>query len=332
MGRKSAVEARVEDVLRILEAIGFPLNDFTERRQRRLAEVLLAVAKLGPKDAWSGVAVWQKDGDWCPRSRDIIAFLNKNYGEKIADASYDDIRRKNLEFLIPAGLVVGNPGRPEAAHHDAWRGYAINPAARDLFVLFGRPAWKGAIEKFRKQHKPLSELLERKREQRMMPVQLPEGAAIELSKGVHNEIQKAVVEQFLPRFVPGAQVLYIGDFENKMIFSKPEKLKELQFFEVGPTRLPDIIAYDPKRNWLFLIEAVHSSNPVSKLRHLQLEKLAAKCTVGVVYVSAFKDRRALAKWLPEISWETEVWLAESPDHMIHFNGDRFLGPHKKPGA
>jgi hypothetical protein len=32
-------------------------------------------------------------------------------------------------------------------------------------------------------------------------------------------------------------------------------------------------------------------------------------------------------YLDKISWETEVWVADSPTHMIHFNGERFLGPY-----
>ncbi|MFS2517149.1 MULTISPECIES: BsuBI/PstI family type II restriction endonuclease [Parabacteroides] len=30
--------------------------------------------------------------------------------------------------------------------------------------------------------------------------------------------------------------------------------------------------------------------------------------------------------MADIAWETEVWIAENPGHMIHFNGDRFIGP------
>jgi hypothetical protein len=191
MGRKSAAETRVDEDLQILEAISFPLSLMPPGRQRRLARILLAVGKLAPKSAWREASAWEGAGSWSPRTRAIISFVNQHYGENISSGSYDDVRRKNLDFLV---------------------------------------------------------------------------------------------------------------------------------------------AYDPKREWIFLIEAVHSSNLVSRLRHLQLEKLTVKCAAGIVFMSAFKDRKTFAKWIGDISWETEVWLAESPDHMIHFNGDRFLGPHKKPGT
>lgn len=327
----SAAETRVDETLQILEAIGFPLSLKTPDMQRRLARILLAVCKLTPKSAWSETAVWEGPGSWCPRSRDIIPFVNKNYGENISSGSYDDVRRKNVQFLVASGLVLPSPAKPDAAMNDSTRGYAVNPAAADLFRKFGTPAWKKALAAFRLAYPRLDEKLMRKRDQKKIPVQLPEGVSIKLLAGSHNDIQKAIIEEFLPRFVPGAEVLYIGDASQKTVFIKKERLQELNFFELAHDRLPDIVAFDAKHGWFFLIEAVHSSNPVSHLRHLQLEELTAKCTAGIVFVSAFQDRKTFAKWIGEISWETEVWLAESPDHLIHFNGDKFLGPHQKRG-
>lgn len=330
MARKSAAEVRVDETLRILDAVGFPLALRTDAMQRRLARILLAVCNLGPKTAWSETSSWEGAGSWCPRSRDIIIFVNKHYGESISSGSYDDVRRKNLDFLVMSGLVLNSPARPNAANNDSTRGYALNPAATDLFRKFGTYAWKKALAAFRESYPRLDDKLLRKRDQKKIAVTLPAGIAIELLESSHNEIQKAIIEEFLPRFAPGSEVLYIGDASQKTVFMEKDRLQELNFFELAHDRLPDVVAYDPARKWIFLIEAVHSSNPVSHLRHLQLEQLAAKCTAGIVFVSAFKDRKTFAKWIGEISWETEVWLAESPDHMIHFNGDRFLGPHTKP--
>lgn len=332
MPKKSAPETRVDEVLQILEATGFPLSLKTPGMQRRLARILLAVCNLAPKSPWSGTAVWDGPGSWCPRSKDIISFVNKHYGENISNGSYDDIRRKNLDFLVASGLVLRSPAKPGANMNDSTRGYAVNPDVAGVFRKFGSPAWKKALASFRNAFPRLDETLMRKRDQKKFPVKLPKGRIIELMAGSHNEIQRQIIEEFLPRFVPGAEVLYIGDASQKTVFIEKERLQELNFFELAHDRLPDIVAYDPKRGWIFLIEAVHSSNPVSHLRHLQLEQLTAKCTAGVVFVSAFQDRKTFAKWLGEVSWETEVWLVESPDHMIHFNGDKFLGPHKKTGA
>ncbi|MDB9313290.1 BsuBI/PstI family type II restriction endonuclease [Spirulina sp. CS-785/01] len=155
-------------------------------------------------------------------------------------------------------------------------------------------------------------------------MQLPDGIFLELSQGEHNEIQKAVIDEFLPRFAPGAEVLYIGDTSKKILLKKDDRLNRLGFFELAHDLLPDIVAYEQNRERLFLIEAVHSSNPISPVRHLNLEQLTQQCTVSKTYVSAFKDRSSLRRWLLEISWETDVWLVDSPEHLIHFDGEQYL--------
>ncbi|WP_258320470.1 BsuBI/PstI family type II restriction endonuclease [Enterobacter hormaechei] len=91
--------------------------------------------------------------------------------------------------------------------------------------------------------------------------------------------------------------------------------------------LPDVVLYWQTRNWLLLIESVTSHGPVDGKRHGELAKLFASAKPGLVYVTAFPDRKVMAKYLMELSWETEVWVADAPTHMIHLNGDRFLGPH-----
>ena len=50
-------------------------------------------------------------------------------------------------------------------------------------------------------------------------------------------------------------------------------------------------------------------------------------TAGLLYVTAFRTRKELGQHLGAISWETEVWVAEDPNHLIHFDGIRFLGPY-----
>ena len=86
--------------------------------------------------------------------------------------------------------------------------------------------------------------------------------------------------------------------------------------------------YYRDKNWLFLIEAVTSHGPVDAKRHAELATLFGDSTAGLIYVTAFPDRRKLGKYLADISWETEVWIAETPTHLIHFDGERFLGPHE----
>ncbi len=122
-------------------------------------------------------------------------------------------------------------------------------------------------------------------------------------------------------------MIYLGDTEAKGDFLKKERLAELGVAVDQKGKLPDVVLYWPERDWLLLIESVTSHGPVDGKRHSELSKLFKDATPGLVYVTAFPDRRIMGKYLGEISWETEVWISEAPTHMIHFNGDRFLGPH-----
>ena len=174
----------------------------------------------------------------------------------------------------------------------------------------------------------LAERLDAARHIGLVPIKLPDGTTIEFSPGEHNLLQKAIIEHFLPRFGYGAEVLYIGDTAKKFLVRDAAKLKALKFFELEHGELPDIVAYSEKKNWLFLIEAVHSSGPISPIRLLELKRLAKECTADIVFITAFLNRDIFRKFAPDIAWETEVWIADAPDHMVHFDGDKFLGPYK----
>jgi len=163
---------------------------------------------------------------------------------------------------------------------------------------------------------------------RRFPVVLPRSRQIEHGTSPLRRVKRAIIEEFLPRYGYGAEVLYVGDAASKYLVRNEARLKALDFFELSHGELPDIVAYSSKRRWLYLIEAVHSSGPVSPLRHLELGRLTARCRADIVYVTAFLDRETFRKFAADISWETEVWIADAPDHLVHFNGDSFMGPHK----
>jgi hypothetical protein len=136
----------------------------------------------------------------------------------------------------------------------------------------------------------------------------------------------AVIKEFAPRFAPGSVLLYVGDTANKDLFVDIPRLKKLGIPIDEHGKLPDIVLFDKKRNWMFLIEAVTSHGPVSPKRMIELEELLKNSNVGKIFVSAFPDLKEFRKYTSDLAWETEVWIAEIPDHMIHFNGDKFLGP------
>ncbi len=318
---------KVEQALNILRSIGVPLRSYTKRRQERVAKALLAVGYLQPHMLWSEAKSFFDEGPKPVTTREIIRFWNAHYGEKLADSSYDDVRRKDLVILVEAKLVMPSAADPTADTNDGTRGYAIPKESLKLIQSYGRDGWEEQLQMFRQNAGMLADRLSKAREFKMVPVKLPTGQTYNLSPGPHNQIQKAIIEEFLPRFSKGAEVLYIGDTSKKVLHMDAEKLRSLGIAEPSRSMLPDVLAYDDEQEWLFVIEAVHSSNPIDQLRHLALRRLTENATVGCVFVSAFIDMSAFARFSKAISWETEVWIADEPDHMIHFDGGQFLGPY-----
>ena len=160
-----------------------------------------------------------------------------------------------------------------------------------------------------------------------IPARLPDGRSLKLTAGGQNVLVKEIVEQFAPRFTPGGYVIYVGDTAEKHRLYDAKYLRGLGV-DIDPHgKMPDVVIHDVDRNWLVLIEAVTSHGPVNRLRHNQLKDLFAGSSAGLVFVTAFLDRAAMREYLPDISWQTEVWVADAPEHLIHFNGERFLGPY-----
>ena len=317
------VQELINTTLYILDTFGIPL-DATPRRLERMAIAFLAsgdIKKVADfkkaKDLNSGYAL---------KTRDIIIYVNNHFGENISSGSYDDIRRKDLKLLTVAEVVLQS--NPNSATNDSTRGYSINPTYAELIRDFGAKDWKKLVSEKLKNIEPLSKKLKRERDIAKVNDTLPSGGELTFSAGEHNDLQKAIIEDFLPRYGHGAEVLYVGDTSDKYLYLEKDKLEELNFFEISHEELPDVIAYSKKKNWLYLIEAVHSSGPISELRLIQLQKLTKDCKADIVYVTAFLNRPKFRQFMTDIAWETEVWIADNPDHLVHFNGDKFLGPYK----
>lgn len=326
-GTRTLAGRKVDEALELLLKAGIPVASFTDIGRDRIALALLSIANMKPETRWSDAAIHGDDTNWKLTSRQIIKYQNEFWKQKISSGSYDDIRRADLEPLLLAGIAVASAGNPNANQNNPTRSYAIHSEAAGLLRSFGSPEAPSEIARFLEKMGSLEERMERRRPLKI-GAKLPDGKLIELTKGAHNALQKAILEQFIPRFAPTAKVLYIGDASNKYLHVDEEGLEKLGLNQSAHEMLPDIVVLDEENQWLLLIEAVHSSNPISKLRHLALEKFTAGCTLPKVFVSVFASRTEFKRWVFDISWETEVWLVDSPDHLIHFNGDRYLGPHK----
>ena len=323
---------KMEQAKAILLEAGVTLRGLTARGQDRAGLCLLAVAQIPADGQWRDARSHLDDPDVrVMRTRDILSFRNEHYHEGLSSGSYDDVRRKDLVLLVNAGLATASAKDAAADTNDGTRGYALTPEGVGLLRAFRTPEWEPVLKGFREAQGSIRDRLGKAREMQKVPVRLPGAAALRLSPGPHNELQKAIIEEFLSRFSHDAQVLYVGDTEDKSLFVDQTGLAAIGIPapERGD-RLPDIIAYEAERNWVFLIEAVHSSNPIDDDRHALLNKITASCTAGRVFVTAFLTKNDFRKWVTRIAWETEVWIVENPTHMIHFDGERFLGPYEIP--
>ena len=314
----------LNEALDILESVGIPMEKKTERAKEHMAMAFLAVA--GVTGSWKEAK--GQDDNRHLKTRTLIEYINAHYEETISSGSYDDLRRKHLKQLVLSDLVLNSADNPNASPNDPTRGYTLASDFKNLITYYNSNDWAIKLKLFNKNRLPLSEILRRKRDLPKIPITIPGGHKLEFALGGHNQLQREIIEEFLPKFGGGCEVLYIGDSTNRLLFKQDLKLRELGFFELSNEFLPDIIAYDPEKNWLYLIEAVYSSGPMSEERVFELKKLMSKCKAEPIFITAFTTRSDFKKYVLDIAMETEVWTADNPEHLVHFNGDRFLGPHK----
>jgi hypothetical protein len=321
--KKEKVQRLITEAIDALIILGIPFNGSTWRRIERIAMVFLATGQVNSAEGWKNIHDLNDGINM--KTRDIIKYINEHFEENISSGSYDDIRRKELKLLVIGEVVLRT--NENLARNDSTRGYAINPAITTELQNVGKAGWKDILQQATSRITTAAEKLNTTRSIQQMPVILPDGFEINLSPGEHNKLQKAIIEDLLPRYGYGAEVLYVGDTADKFLVLERAKLNALNFFELNHGELPDIVAYSKLKNWLYLIEAVHSFGPISENRLFELKRLTKDCTADIVYITAFWDRAKFRSWVKDIAWETEVWIAETPDHLIHFNGDRFMGPY-----
>lgn len=161
-----------------------------------------------------------------------------------------------------------------------------------------------------------------------LSVILADNKELKFSLGKHNKVPIAIIEEFAPRFAPGSKLLYMRDTANKELYTDIKSLKTLGIPIEETNKLPVVILYDLQRQWLFLFEVGTSHGPVTPERMKELENMLKECKTGKVYVSVFSDFKEFNKYAEDIAWDTEVWLMDFPEHMIHFNGDNIKGPRE----
>jgi len=313
-----ALHKKVTEAQEVLRQLGLPRAQTNERS----ALTFLALLNLTPDKGW-------KDVDRpLVGITPMMGFMADHYGKHYAPNSRETVRRQTVHQFVAAGVAVVNPDNPARPTNSGQTVYQVSDELLAALRSYGTPQWSERLAEWLAAAPALVERWARVRQMSMVPVTLPNGEQVELSAGGQNPLIKAVIEEFCPRFAPGGHVLYVGDTGDKFIVWERESIESLGVVINEKGKMPDVVIHDFERDWLLLIEAVTSHGPVDPKRQEELAALFGDCEAGLVYVTAFMDRRTLMERLSEISWETEVWIAENPTHMIHFDGARFLGPYE----
>jgi hypothetical protein len=256
-------------------------------------------------------------------------FMREHYGKSYKPNTRETVRRFTVHQFLDAGFITANPDQPDRPTNSPRAVYQIAPPALGLLRKYGTPEWGLALQQYLAEIGSLREKYNREREMQQIPVSLATGEILALSPGGQNVLVKRIIEEFCSRFTPKGYVIYVGDTGNKFALFGRNYLANLGVVIEEHGKMPDVVVHHVEKNWLVLIEAVTSHGPVNAKRRGELQKLFKGSTAGLVFVTAFLDRQAMVKYLPEISWETEVWVANAPSHLIHFNGERFLGPYEE---
>jgi len=314
------VKAKIkkEEALLILKTLGFPRAQLNDRS----ALTLLALLNMTPSKKWA-----QAENPLIGITP-VMTFCLQHYGVAYAPNTRETFRRQTMHQFVDAALAIANPDDAERPVNSPKCCYQIEPSAYELLKMYGKKEWDSRLRDYLSRKGTLAKKYARDREMTKIPVQLPDGMKIELTPGSHNELLRSVVTEFCPRFTPGGKVIYIGDTGGKWKHADFSAFKGLGVEVDSHGKMPDLMIYYTEKQWVVVIEVVTSHGPVDAKRRGELSKLFEQVKDKLVYVTAFQTKSVMARYLSEISWETEVWVAENPDHLIHFNGKRFLGPYK----
>lgn len=311
------VKRRVEEAIAVLKALGLP----RAQQNERTALALLALLRLGPEQSWSDASA-----ALCGITQ-MMSFMAEHYGKRYAPNTRETVRRQSIHQFVDAGLVFVNPDDPRRPINSGKFVYQLVPDVLALIRAFGTDEWDRGLPAYLSSAGTLARRYAQERKMHRIPVQIAPGKEIALSPGGQNVLIEQIIHQFCPRFTPDGKMIYIGDTDDKWAYLDAGLLAALGVTFDPHGKMPDVIVYHETKGWLVLIEAVTSHGPVDPKRQAELRALFAGSSAELVFVKAFLDRQAMVSYLDKIAWETEVWVADAPSHLIHFNGERFLGPY-----
>ena len=310
-------ERKLAEALQVLADLGMP----RAQRNARTALCLLALVNLTPTKKWSDAEA-RLIG-----ITPIMDWAKEHYNTDYVANTRETFRRQSMHQFIEAGVCLYNPDQPARAVNSPKAVYQVELHLLKVLQLVGAKGYKPALMEFQLKRPTLIGQYAKERDMQLVSVKVKAGESIMLSPGDHSELIREIVENFGPRFAPEGELVYVGDTGDKHGFFDKGLLGSLGVVLDKHGKLPNVVIYLRDKNWLLLIESVTSHGPVDSKRQIELARLFEGCKAGLVYVSAFPDRKTFLRYLDVIAWESEVWIADAATHMIHFNGSRFLGPY-----
>lgn len=305
--------SKLEEAKNILNELKVP----PKQQSDLCGYVILAMADIKKNDEWTNAT-----NKWI-RIHDVIAFIREFYEVSYAENSRETFRKQAMHHFRNAAFIEDNG---KATNSPNYR-YRLTDEMLLLVKTFQSNLWKEQKSNFLKSHQNLIDLYSSKKAVRKMPVKI-NGDDFTFSPGKHNQLQKFIIEEFAPRFAENSECLYVGDTIQKDLVKNEKKLKELGFEITLHDKMPDVVLYSEDKNWIYFIESVTSVGAMDPKRIKEIEEMTENISAGKIYVTAFLDFKTFKKFSESLAWETEVWIADMPDHMIHLNGDKFLGPRK----
>lgn len=248
----------------------------------------------------------------------LDAGAGSGYKKSYAENSRETFRKQAIHHFRNASFIEDNGKSTNSPD------YRYRLTEEFLAVIRGNGTAE-VVSHFLSNHESLISIYASKKKFQKIPVTI-NGKDLSFSVGKHNELQKAIIEEFGARFAPGAECLYVGDTIEKDLVKNEKRLSELGFEITLHDKMPDVVLYREDKDWLYFIESVTSVGPMDDKRIIELQELTKNVKSGKIFVTAFLDFKTFKKFLESLAWDTEVWIADVPDHMIHLNGDRFLGP------
>ena len=313
------IRQKIDEAIDILKKFGMP----PEQQNERTAYCLLSLLNVTPEKDWKNAETPLVG------ITPMMSFAKNYYNKEYAPNTRETFRRFSIHQMVQAGIVLYNPDKPDRAVNSPKVVYQISSAALKVIRSYKSPDFDVLLSEFTKNQPALSTRYAKEREMNMVSVKIKEEYYIQISPGKHSELIRDIIEQMAPRFLPNSTLIYIGDTGDKWGGYYDQELAGNLLFNVQQHgKMPDVILYVEDKKWLVLVESVTSHGPVDSKRYIELEELFSNVTADKVYISAFPNKKTFIHYAQEIAWETEVWIADNPTHMIHFNGDKFIGPHK----